>query len=502
MFFIVQEIEKLTEDREFVRHQISEFPQIMEGEPDTWWKKTAKLLINFKRDLQNNPNPEIRNYFDFQINSIFTQLRDVSLLPPPNGREDFASLADHMIMKFSMEIAKTFEPKELNFKTHFLPLNEMVKNQPDRFRAETITVNERERIILFVKHPIQEGWQEIILPKERKVWHKGGPARAVLDIVAGAPISMQESEFPWHDYDAVVAKGRKNKRAALNIGVDPDGIEYMGEDELNFPRYCAGRDTTQNQVCLGAEGLYYSDGALIAARTGHTRIESEYVANKAIYGIDKMIIQGESLAKPRGLMRLIKAVTEGKALSFDYIRLNAHFDLGTHINFLARRWSKKDHFPERLQRMFYLLKQMNQIRPDEHDIFDTLERAHKEYSFFDFDSEVHSPIQLVRWKAKKLVKQIDREMGWKFRIPTGLDIERVRGDTIPLRISLEGFTLNQKELDIEKKWNEFLERSRERTKSYQAKELTPYEIVFKKGYSDIDELGTQDDDLILYDSED
>lgn len=491
----VSRTENLTQSREFIRNQLSEFPQIMEGDPNTWWRETAKFLVVFRNNLQSYPDPLVRDHFNKHLEGLFKQLREASVLTP-TGSDDFASLADHMIMQFSMEAAKAFELKEFNKKTLFLPLGEMVKKQPERFAVGARMLNGERLVILNVKHPILNEWHEIILPKERKVWHKGGPARAVLDIVAGAPESMQASEFPWNDYDALVGKGRKNKRAALSIGVDADGIEYMGEDELNFPRYCAGRDTTQNQVCLGSEGLYYTQDALETARSGHTRIENEYVANKAIYGIDKMIIQGENLAKPRGLMRLIKAVVEGKALSFDYLPLNSQFDLGTHSLFLAKRWSKKERFPVHLERMYYLLKQMGQVRLGELDIFDTLERAHTEHPFFDFNSEVKSPMQVVRWKSRKLIKQLDREMAWQFKIPTGLDIERHKGDTVPVKISLDGFVTGTKNIDFEKRWLAFLGRSSQRTKLYQSRELSPYEKVFNKGDSDADGLGLDEDDWV------
>jgi hypothetical protein len=489
--------EKLQESREFIRHQISEFPPIMEGEPNTWWKNTAKLLFHFRQELYDYQNPDLIFYFEPQIKSLFDTLKSASILTP-SGRDDFASLADHLIMNFSMEIASPFEQKEFHIEINFLPLEAMVERQPDRFKVEDRIINGEECTILYVKHPTQDIWQEIPLPKKKKVWHKGGPARAVLDIVAHAPITMQENEFPWNDYDALVANKRKNHRAAINIGVDADGIEHMGEDELNFTRYCAGRDTTQNQVCLGAEGLYYSRDAMETAISGHTRIENDYVANKAIYGFDKMTIQGENLAKPRGLMRLIKAVVEGKALSFDHIPLNSLFDLGTNSLFLAKRWSKKEHFPENLQRMFYLLKQMNQIKSEEADIFDTLERAHNDNPFFDFDSEVRFPIEVVRWKSRKLVKQIDREMGWQFRIPTDMEINRFQGDNIPTRISLDGFSVNPDQLDVEERWNKFLDRSRQRTKVYHAQSLSAYQKIFKRGSPDMDGLGIGDDDLISF----
>jgi len=488
--------EHLQQARHFVRQQISKFPEIMEEEPELWWMGTVRLLLSFREKLQSSVNAEICEYFDSQLTKLLEEMRSAGTLTP-SGRDDFASLADHLIMNFSMEIAKPFEKKETFVVTHFLPLSEMVKNQSDRFFAEKKLINGESCIILHVKHPTGNDWQTIPLPDKRQVWHKGGPARAVLDVVAHAPLSMQESEFPWHDFDALVANKRRNKIAAINIGVDADGIEYMGENELNFIRYCAGRDTTQNQVCLGAEGLYYSEEAYKTAVTGHTRIENEYVANKAIYGFDKIIIQGEHLAKPRGLMRLIKAVVEGKALSFDHLPLNACLDLGTNSLFLAKRWSKKEHFPENLQRMYYLLKQMKQVRAGEGNIFDTLERAHAEHPYFDFDSEVRSPIEVVRWKSRKLVKQIDREMGWRFKIPTGMEIKRERGDNIPVKISLQGFVPDSQAMEIGKIWNQFLARSRQRNREFQSQNLSAYERTFM-GYSDAEELGLGDDSLALF----
>lgn len=148
--------------------------------------------------------------------------------------------------------------------------------------------------------------------------------------------------------------------------------------------------------------------------------------------------------------------------------------------------------------MFYLLKQMDQVKVGETDIFDTLERAHNENPFFDFDSEVRFPIEVVRWKSRKLVKQMDREMAWQFRIPTDMEIKRAQGDTVPNRISLEGFSLNINRLDIADRWSGFIERSRQRTKTYHSQSLSSYEKVFKRGLSDMDGFGVGGDDLISF----
>lgn len=467
-----------------IRHEIAEFPPLMEQNPSTWWRSTAKMLIGFRRRLELEPNLEIREYFDEYISHSLGLLRRViNLSDIPE--EKIVRETERMIMDLSMEMASWFENENLPPETHFLPLSELVKSRPDRLRTEKQEINGVICVILQVKHPVNAIWQEIPLPLDHKIWHKGGPARTILEIVANAPSSMQQNEFPWHDFDVVVAGHDGETNAALAIGVDSDGIEHMGEEDLNFVRYCHGRDTQQNQVCLGAEGLYYSQPALMSAITGHVNIVGEYVANKAIYGIDRMTIHGIGLAKQRGLMRLVKAVTEGKALSFDYLPLNSNFDMGVYVLFLAKRWSKSESFPTLLQKMYFLLQQMGQVRAGEGDIFQVLERAHLENPFFDFDSEVRFPIDVVRWKSRKIVKQIDREFAWRFGFPTILDVQRVPGDDIPSRISLDGLTFNSDKQDFVGKWKLFSARSRDRTAEYKCVDNTPYDKIFGENFDDL-----------------
>ncbi len=470
--------------RQRIRHEISEFPLITEQDPHTWWRGTAKMLIGFRQRLETEPNLEVREYFNEYIDQSLAMLRQAINLSDMS-EEKIVREAERMIMDLSMEMASWFEIENLPTETHFLPLSELVKSKPDRLKIEERKINGITCVILMVKHPVNDSWQEIPLPIDHKIWHKGGPARTILEIVANAPLSMQQNEFPWHDFDVVIAGHDSETSAAIAIGVDPDGIEHMGEEDLNFERYCHGRDTQQNQVCLGAEGLYYSQPALMSAITGHVNIVGEYVANKAIYGIDRMTIHGISLAKQRGLMRLVKAVTEGKALSFDYLPLNSNFDMGVYVLFLAKRWSANEKLPRRLQKMYYLLQQMGQVRAGETDIFQVLERAHLENPFFDFDSEVRFPIDVVRWKSRKIVKQIDREFAWRFGFPTVLDVQRDPGDDIPSRISLDGFAPNSNEPDFIEKWKMFSARSRNRTAQYKCQDKTPYDRIFGENLDDL-----------------
>jgi hypothetical protein len=482
------------------RHEISQFPEIIEGEPRTWWRQTARMVIGFRQGAGDYHNPKMREYLEKYADISKMMLRQASTIPI-DSEEQIITQTEHMIMNLSMEMAKRFEPKEIQMETHFIPLAEIVKHQPDRFKTDERTINGVRCVILSVKHPTKNEWQEIPLPKNQKIWHKGGPARAVLDIVAHSPISMQEAEFPWNDFDVVLAEIKKAVEAAIAIGVDPDGIEYMGENNLNFERFCLGRDTQQNQVCLGAEGLYYSQAALMSAITGHVNIVGEYMANKAIYGIDRMTIQKISMAKQRGLMRLLKAVAEGKALSFDHLPINANFDMGIYTLFLAKRWSKKEGFPEHMQKMYFLLKQMGQVRHGENDIFQVLDRAMKVNPFFDFDREVRTPIEVVRWKSRKFPKQLDRELAWLFNFPSSLKIRRRAGDNVSKKVSLDGFVPDKTQVNIDEKWDIFLGQARKITGKYYEKERSPYEKIFGIGYEDTEDLGIGFDDLIFLDDE-
>lgn len=483
-------------ERELIRETISQIPETLDHEPSTWFTQSARYLLNFQNQILPELSPEIQSHFQKNLDLALNELH--SLSQNQTLEKDPVKTTENILMKISMEMAKPFEKKEMEISENFLPLNDLISNFPDRFNLTSNTVNGVDCYQLQVRHPSHDQWQCIPLPKNHQIWHKGGPARAVLDIIAKSPISMQESEFPWHDYDVITTNNQEEKNIAKLIGVDADGIEPLDDNFLNFTKFCYGRDTQQNQVCLGADGLHFSDEALKSAQTGHVNIIGEYVANKAIYGIDKMTIQGISLAKQRGLMRLVKAVAEGKALSFDYLPLNKNFDMGVYTLFLSKRWSKKQNLPELLQKMYYLLEQMGQVKPQEHNIFNVLERSHLENPFFDFDSEVRTPLEVVRWKSRKIIKQIDREMGWKFNLPSSLQINREPNDLDSKIISLAGLQISNEDKHLYPAYfNAFLERARHRTKQYQATNPTYYEQIFNNSQNSSDELGVNYDDSII-----
>lgn len=465
--------------------------------PNSWWRSIAKKIIFFERHISEIQSAPIRDHIQVKIAELKLILRNSQYLPIKSPL-DIVEYTEKIIMTLSMEMALIFEEEREPITEHIISLDDLVHTYPHRLRKNESMLNDTPIIELEIRHPDPEieQWYSIPIPNQKMIWHKGGPARALLNLIADAPLSMQIAEFPWNDFDVITA-GDDVYDTAISIGVDPDGVEYMGENALNFSRFAYSRDTDQNQCCLGSDGLHYSTAALQAAQTGHINIVGKYIANKAIYGIDSMYAEGISLIKPRGLMRLIKNLVEGKALSFDYKPINANFDIGIYVLFLAKKWSKRSNFPELLQKLFVLLQQMDQVRSGEYSIIDVLNRAHKDYPFFDFDREIKTKADLTQWKAKKFVKQFDREMAWLFDFPTTLELKRSINDMEPITISLDSYSISDSaSSEIEEWWEDYLNQSRARTTQFESAGISQYQRIFMKDnnlFSD-DTTGIIDED--------
>ncbi len=474
--------EILQSDREVSRLYTAGLSEALDTNPPvSWWRSIARKLIFFERHLSEIQSTPIRNHIQENIAELKMILRNSQYLPMKSPLE-IVEYTEKVIMSLSMEMALIFEEEREPITEHIISLDDLVHTYPHRLRKNESMLNDTPIIELEIRHPDPEidQWYSIPIPNQKMIWHKGGPARALLNLIADAPLSMQIAEFPWNDFDVITA-GDDVYDTAISIGVDPDGVEYMGENALNFSRFAYGRDTDQNQCCLGSDGLHYSTAALQAAQTGHINIVGKYIANKAIYGIDTMYAEGISLIKPRGLMRLVKNLVEGKALSFEYKSVNANFDIGIYVLFLAKKWSKRSNFPELLQKLFVLLQQMDQVRSGEYSIIDVLNRAHKEYPFFDFDREIKTKRDLTQWKAKKFVKQFDRELAWLFDFPTTLELKRSDHDEVPITISLNQFVASETESEsIKSWWDNFLLESKERTTEFESKEISQYQRIFMK----------------------
>jgi hypothetical protein len=195
------------------------------------------------------------------------------------------------------------------------------------------------------------------------------------------------------------------------------------------------------------------------------------------------------LAKQRGIMRLVKQVAEGKALSFAYKDINSSLDFGIYSLYLGKKWSKHlrsredksadpNRFGDHLQRMFILLETAGQTN-GETTVIELLENAHRRYPFFDIQKENEDDVDVARWLAKKLIKQLDREFNWKNKIPSGLIFERKAHDSDTRTISLGDFQPSYVQTQqILKWWPGFVQSCHQRAEEYGKLHISPMERYF------------------------
>lgn len=472
--------------REELRSQISKIPGIFEGDSGRWWFKAYKFLRQQENEF-NKLSPEIQSsispYLAMALDLVRKEVGDTNA---NNEADDLSSAhrAEAIIMKISYEMAKRFEPEIDDIRENRLSIDEILKAKPDMFRLRGSMFG--------IKLPDGENYYEVKLPDENTIWYKGGVSRLVLNILAGAKQEVIMGDLPPNDHDGIaIGDFAKAHELATQMGIDADGLEMWKGKELDFARFCLGRDSTQNQVMFGRDGIHFSDAAMDAAESGYTEIVGKYIPEKAIYGVDVVYLKGAELAKPRGQMRLIKALSEGKILSFEHKPLSNNMDVSLYVMFLAKRWSKKENFTDLMQNMFEVLKRMGHVREGEKNIFQVLKRAHTTYPFFDFDSEVKDITEVVRWKSRKIVKQIDREFAWQYPNDIPIDLERAPNDTVPVKITLEGFSPKPEIGEwINDKWKKYLEHSRREFREYQNSDLSSVERMFKKADKvDFEDMG-------------
>ncbi len=490
---------EISPHRQELRTEISGIPQIFEGEPKDWWFRASIYIAREIRKYPEMSHDVKASVGEFLIRAKELLAAEAEVVFPEGASEEDlvrmrAERAESVLMKISFDMAKRFEPIVDPIKENIITIDQMINGWPDMF------VKEGGRF--GIKIPTTGDYYFIEIPEQNTIWYKGGISRVLLNIVAGADTSMILSDLPPNDHDGIaIGKSYVAHEEAKRMGIDADGLELYKGESLDFARFCQGRDSTQNQAFFGRDGLHFSDAAYQSAKTGFTKIVGKYIPEKAIYGVDLVYVKGHELVKPRGQMRLIKALSEGKIKSFEHKPLSTSLDVGLYVMFLAKRWSKKQNFPELLQNMFEVLKRMGHVREGEKDIFSVLKRAHKEYPFFEFGREIKDIVEVVGWKSRKLVKQIDREFAWLNKDSAGFVLERKPNDSVPQIITLDGFlpdsSQNQRLLS---KWSKYLVHCHNEFKEYQSQKLTRVERLFRKSdvvdFEDMD-LGDSEQGIFL-----
>jgi hypothetical protein len=223
------------------------------------------------------------------------------------------------------------------------------------------------------------------------------------------------------------------------------------------------RDLDLNNAFISRDGLVFDQLAKKSAQTGKIEI---IATKRGIYGTEIFFHEGIRLIKNRGMMRLVKTLAEEKAKSFNFIPLNEQVDFGIYWLVLSRRSVDKPNFPELLDRLFLLGQQIKQVRPDEQNIFQVLDRVHQKYPFYDYKSQLDDK-GLVKWLNGKLFNQIDKKYRDLYHIPTTLSLVRSENDTIPYEVRLD-YSPNQQNLEfIKNEWPNYLRRCQARFQDHQ-----------------------------------
>jgi hypothetical protein len=116
--------------------------------------------------------------------------------------------------------------------------------------------------------------------------------------------------------------------------------------------------------------------------------------------------------------------------------------------------------------LFLLGQQIKQVRPDEQNIFQVLDRVHQKYPFYDYKSQLDDK-GLVKWLNGKLFNQIDKKYRDLYHIPTTLSLVRPENDTIPYEVRLD-YSPNQQNLEfIKNEWPNYLRRCQARFQDHQ-----------------------------------
>ena len=316
---------------------------------------------------------------------------------------------------------------------------------------------------LEIYSPTRDQWFAFPLPPTHQMVHKGGFPRVILKLLCGAPPETVESELPPNDFD-VIAWGKEAEAyaAAEAIGVDLSGVEILTGKTPNFSQLLLTRDIDLNSCFIGKDGLVYSAEAALAAKSGHVQPIPSY---RGLYGTNMLKYEGEALYSGRDMMRGIKFVAEGKALSFSFKELNKQIDMGIYALVLAEKFLRKPEWEQLLDKMWHIFQQTGQVQEEEKNIWQTLDRMHADFPFLEMENrDLPSDSEVSEWLLGKLGKQALHTFRSEHAVPSLLKVARVEHDTEERHVSLENYRADERigSLESVEQLSNFLKRCAER----------------------------------------
>lgn len=455
--------------REFVeREAYARYQEILagaelilkEGNPARWWHRLYRYFSTQKKKIDGLP-AELSESIARQLDEALAVLRAQTGLESTGVASDYQTAAQNAIHEIADLLHRAPETKESS-PTRFASFEELASSSPD------IRIERHDgQVTLIVRPDERSPWVEYDMPRTDRILMKGGLPRIALKRLVGAHRGLVAAEFPVNDVD-VIADGEEKvttKREALELGADAEGIEWS-HDVTNLSALLWARDVDLNQCFLTNEGLVYTERAAEAARTGAILA---LAADRGIYGNEQLVVEGVRLVKNRALSRLVKFVAEGKATGFDMLPLNRQVSMGVYWLVLARKFMFKKNGPELVDRMMEIGKQMGQVREGE-SAYDVLDRVHADTPFFNFSEGTMDDAGVTRWLGSKLGKLADRVYRTETRMKLGLKFERAANDTVPYRVSLDGYASDPSRLEaLRAEWPDFVSRCEERRRNDAAK---------------------------------
>lgn len=431
---------------------------VLGSPPSRWWHRACRAMIGWQIRPERI-DPDIRDYAVAQSARVLDVLRaharETRAFPPKDdaGRARRAQDVIHLIAHAIHEEPKATESLTL----HRVRYEDIAALAPSLFRHDP------DCGVIEVRADTESHWTRVNLPRISQVMYKGGVARVVVKIAAGAGASLLRAELPPNDIDIIACGNRPAATSeAMRLGADAGGIEWMDSfDDLHT--LMAGRDLDINQCFLTADALLCTEEALAAGRSGKIHHKAE---DRGLYGTEVLYYEGEHLVKNRGVYRLAKFLVEGKARSFDFTRLNEQIDLGIYWLVLVRKLGRKHGAGRLLNRLYELGRRIGQVRAGEETIYDVLDRVHAEYPFFNLDDGALDEPGVAYWLSSKLARLADRVFRQHHAIPIGLELSRSPDDMDAYTVTLDGYVEDAaRDQQTTEAWPAFLERCRRRTSS-------------------------------------
>jgi hypothetical protein len=423
-----------------LRGLLFELRMILEDHKPSEWLIQTEAIFTRLSEKAAAGDPSLHPTLCHFINTELPQLQDMlrqTKLEPTTSLRSREKIIDQVI-GFIEKVSGYFLER-LNYSPSLQPVSLVTYEMMGTLSNGRLRVipnpNGEGKLLQVALGKREESRYVIPIPSGDHVALKGGPPRAILKIIAGAPPRTIKREFPPNDIDAIVNQSSQEAvQEAIRLGADREGIE--GVESILSEAIFTGRDISLNSCVLDSKGLRFTKKAYDDAQLG---VAVPLHSDRGMFGRNYFRCpDGLLLAQPRCLSRLIKFVAEEKAESFQVHQRNSQIDLGVHILSLARKFASKGNANVLFSRTFELLEQAGQVRAGERNLFDVMARVHSEHPYFDFDGPKLDRLGVAKWLARKLDRFVVRAFRHLEKVALSLDLKPEEGDDRLIKVQLTG----------------------------------------------------------------